>query len=480
MALRQGGGVPSGHWARNGLPAKTSMAMPNQLAVCRTAGRNESSDVWERPNVTALHLLLPVAGRAGVSERLNMKKFIPLVFVVAAAGVAVAGFRAPSPSSFLFVWAGANDTASDFLAVIDADPASPHYGGVVASLPVGAAGTHPHHTEAVMPADGHLLANGFHAGKTWLFDLTKPEAPRIITSFGDLAGLSHPHTYVRLADNTLLTTFQYSAGMGGMAMYGSETTGGLVQMDERGTVIRSGSARDTTIADRHLFPYSVLPIPALDVAVSTTTNMDPADTVGTDQWVQIWRLSDLKLRKSIALPPGPGGSENQLTGEPFLLPDGHSVYIHTFHCGLYLLRGVETATPTAELVKTFPGVPCGVPILTGHWWLQTVSRQHELVALDISDAEHPREVSQVSLGDDETPHWMAIDPTGRRLVVNSGGYSKGDRLFIVNFDPANGALSVDERFKDPGDGKPGLDLRHRSWPHGYTGRAAPHGAVFSR
>lgn len=394
--------------------------------------------------------------------------------VVVAAGAAL---RAPAPASYLFVWAGANDTASDFLAVIDADPGSPHYGAVVTSLPVGMAGTHPHHTEATMPPNGHLLASGFHAGKTWLFDLTNPSAPRIITSFGDLGGYSHPHTYVRLADNTILSTFQYGAGSGGMAM-GPNTTGGLVHMDERGTVMQTGSARDSAVADRLLTPYSVLPIPSLNVAVSTTTDMDRTDTAA-NQWVQLWRLSDLKLRKSIALPPGPTGKENQLTGEPFLLPDGHSVYIHTFRCGLYLLRGVETAAPRVQLVKNFKGVPCGVPVLTGHWWVQTVSSEHKLVALDVSDAEHPREVSEVSLGDDESPHWMALDPTGRRLVVNSGGYSKGDRLFIVDFDPATGALAVDQHFKDPGDSLPGLDFSHRTWPHGYTGRAAPHGAVFS-
>jgi len=403
------------------------------------------------------------------------------VAAVAAVVTAAAAFRSPPPASYLFVWAGANDTASDFLAVIDADPSSPRYGAVVTSLAVGTAATHPHHTEAVMPADGHLLANGFHAGMTWLFDLTAPEAPRIITSYGDRAGFSHPHTYVRLADNSILATFQYAAAAGGegMAMGEGNTTGGLVHMDEQGRVLGSGSARDTTIADRHLFPYSVLPIPALDVAVSTTTNMDRTDTVGTEEWVQVWRLSDLRLRKSIALPPGPKGKENQLTGKPFLLPDGRSVYIHTFRCGLYLLRDLGGAAPSARLVTSFEGSPCGVPVLTGHWWLQTVSSQHALVALDVSDPEHPREVSRVSLGDDERPHWMAIDRSGRRLVVNSGGYTKGDRLFIVNFDPGSGALSVDRRFKDPGDSLPGIDLSRRTWPHGYTGRAAPHGAVFS-
>ena len=61
-----------------------------------------------------------------------------------------------------------------------------------------------------------------------------------------------------------------------------------------------------------------------------------------------------------------------------------------------------------------------MPIQTGHFWLQPVPEEHALVALDITDPEHPREVSSVSLGDDEAPHWIAIDGTGRRVVLNSG------------------------------------------------------------
>lgn len=75
---------------------------------------------------------------------------------------------------------------------------------------------------------------------------------------------------------------------------------------------------------------------------------------------------------------------------------------------------------------------------------------------------------------------MAMDPTGRRLVVNSGGYVQGDRLFVVNFDPASGQLTLDQRFRDAGSGRPGLDLANRRWPHGFNGRASPHGVVFSQ
>ena len=412
-------------------------------------------------------------------------------FLLAAVLLTSAGCSRTAPADqYLFVWAGDSAAkASDFLAVINANPASPNYGSIVASLPTGTAGTHPHHTEAEMPADHHLLANGFHAGRSWLFDLTEPERPRIIASFGDVAGYGYPHTYLRLADGNVLATFQYKADSapemampmhGGMWLGGKHTTGGLVEMDERGNMIRSGSAADSSVPGKFISPYSVVALPAMDRAISTTTDMDAADTVSSAEWVQFWRLSDLKLLKSIALKPGPHGHENELTGEPHVLPDGKSLYIHTFSCGLYLIRGVDAPVPTSTFVHGFPGHSCGVPLLTGHFWLQTLGSEHALVAMDIADPEHPREVSSVNLGDDEAPHWIAIDPAGRRVVLNSGGYARGDRLFIINFDPATGALAIDEKFRDAGSSRPGVNLSQRAWPHGFTGTASPHGTVFSR
>jgi len=381
-------------------------------------------------------------------------------------------FAAQPKHSYLFVWAGdAAHTASDFLGVIDADPHSKNYGHIVASIPTGEAGTHPHHTEDVMPPNGHLLANGFHAGRTWLFDLNQPLHPRILTSFSDVGGFNHPHSYLRLSNGDLLTTFQYS---------GEHHTGGLVEMDERGKLLRSASAADSTVGSDKIFPYAVLPIPKLDLAVSTSTDMDQNNKAATAQWIQLWRLSDLKLKRTIALEPGPGGKENQLTGEPRLLPDGKSIYIHTFQCGLYFVRGIDTDSPSVKFVRGFKGFGCGVPLLTGRYWLQPVPDEHAFLSLDIPDPEHPREVSRVILSDDEGGHWAAIDPSGTRVVLNSSGYTKGNRLYLINLDPKTGKLALDEKFADPGDHKPGIDMNGKTWPHGFKGNAAPHGTVFSR
>jgi len=409
--------------------------------------------------------------------------------------LAMSAARARS-QSYLFVWAGGRD-GSEFVATIDARPASATYGRVLASVSTGTTGV-PHHTELSLGPSGHLLANDFHAGRTWLFDLHEPLHPHILASFGDVAGYSHPHSFLRLANGRVLSTFQYRAtaddasrleGTAASAMSApgdsmmrmesmpSHVTGGLVEMDERGHPYFAGSAADTTIADRRLYPYSVLPIPVLNRAISTTTDMDHADTVATSEWIQLWRLSDLELLHSIALPAGPRGDENRFTGEPRLLADGRSIYIHTFSCGLYLLRNIEKDSPSATLVKTFDGDDCGVPILTGHYWIQTVPALHGLVALDIRDPQHPREVSRVDVGSDEFPHWIAIDRTGRRIVLNSGG--RGSRLFILDFDPASGRLSVDEHFRDFGSDRAGISLAGSNWPAGHHGMIVPHGAVFS-
>src|SRR5438270_1120687 len=94
--------------------------------------------------------------------------------------------------SYLFAWCGDdNKKASDFLAVIDAEPASSQYGQVIRTVTTGVADSSPHHTEIEMPANGLLMANGFEAGRTWIFDLRQPLKPRVVTSFDDVDAYMH-------------------------------------------------------------------------------------------------------------------------------------------------------------------------------------------------------------------------------------------------------------------------------------------------
>ena len=376
-------------------------------------------------------------------------------------------------NSYLFVWAGDDAKKSnDFLAVLDADAKSPHYGQVVASVAVPGPGGTPHHTELEMPEGGFLLANAFESGRTMLFDLRQPLHPSLATSFGDLGGYMHPHTYVRLSNGHVLATFQYHGGHDPKS-----DGGGLVEFNERGHLIRSSSAMDAAAKSELIRPYSLVVVPALDRIVSTNTAMHEKD--GDSRTVQLWRLSDLKLLRTLVLPPGPRGLEQKFPGEPRLLADGKTVLVHTFACGLYQLEGIDTDQPLVRHLKTFEGAQCDVPLQIGHYWVQTLSSVHALAAYDISDLVHIREVSRLTFDDKQKPHWIAADVDGRRIVLNSGEYGE-HRLFMVNFDPETGALKLDERFRDAGSDRPGVSMDGKSWPHGFHGDTYPHGAVFSR
>jgi hypothetical protein len=381
--------------------------------------------------------------------------------------------RQLASSRFLFVWAGdADKRESDFLAVIDVDPRSVTYASVVSTLAVGAVGTRPHHTEYEMPATGVLWANGFDAGQTFRFDLRDPAHPRLAGSLGDAGPFSHPHSYATLSNGHILSTFQLRAGAG------DAQPGGLVELDSSGRVVRYANAAVPAI-DSGVRPYSLVVVPALNRVVTTAADMH---LHARSRAVQIWRLSDLALLQTILLPPGRRGDENAMTAEPRVLADGRTVLVSTFTCGLYRLRGLSSDTVSAEWVYSTPWKEppfCAVPVVAGHFWLQPSGPEHAVLTLDISDPSRPREVSRLTLRPDEIPHWMALEPHGDRLVI-TGYQALESRILLAKLDRTTGALRLDTTFKAPGAQQPGIDFARERWPHGRTGRAIPHGAVFSR
>ena len=73
---------------------------------------------------------------------------------------------------YLFAWTGdAAHQGNDFLAVIDADPASKSYGQLMTTLATDQQSMRVHHTEYVMPASGMLFANDHAAGRTFILSL---------------------------------------------------------------------------------------------------------------------------------------------------------------------------------------------------------------------------------------------------------------------------------------------------------------------
>ena len=376
-----------------------------------------------------------------------------------------------APGSYIFAWAKDQDSKdSDFLVVINAQPASPRYGRVVTSLSVDYKNTQAHHTEHRMHEGGVLFANGFRAGRTFMFDLNEPENPKLLGSFGGMDPYTYSHSFERLSNGNILATFQTKGE-------GNNEEGGLVELDKNGRFIRAASASAREIED-FIRPYSLAIVPELDRVVSSSADMRAKDT---SRVVQVWRLSDLSLIKTILIPPDPDGTEGRLSAEPRVLQDRKTVIISTFHCRLYKLNGLAGEDPTLEWVHSFPyedGKLCALPVVSGNYWVQTVPSIPALISLDISNPGEPVEVARLELGETNWPHWISSDLNGERLVV-TGYDGLSNRLLIVNIDKQTGGLSFDKRFKEEGTEEIGINFERESWPHGTTGSAIPHGAVFS-
>lgn len=400
-----------------------------------------------------------------------------IAFVVAALPVAAAA-QVTGNGHYLFVWtADQAKQGHDFLAVIDADPASPAYGKLVSGVGTDIKSVRIHHTEYEMPASGMLFANDHDPNQSVIFDLRDPLKPKVAARFGSLGGYGMPHSFLRLPNGNVLATFQFAdrGGQSDHAAMMSGKTGGLVEIDDSGNVIRAVSNADPTLPDDGLLPYSLAILPKIDRVLVTNSPMQDPYLLSSNTY-QVFRLSDLKLLGTHRLDPGPTGNGNVAPEEARVASDG-SVYVQTLSCGIQRVTGLDTPQPTAKLVHKFPGDFCGVPTIVGRYLIQSVPTLHGFAVLDIGDAANVREVARLTISDDFSPHWTGWDNRTKRLVATSG--KKGDRLYLLKLDERTGALSIDESFRDT-DGKVGFSFAMRAWPHGWTGEGSPHGAVFSR
>jgi hypothetical protein len=183
-------------------------------------------------------------------------------------------------------------------------PKAPRYGDLVTTVTLGERGLMPHHTEYQLPIGHPVFANGWAAGRTFLLDLANPRKPRIVSRFAKRGGWTYPHSFARLPNGHVLATFQSRGDS-----YGPP--GGLVELDANGRFLRGTSASAPGVDDRLLWPYGVLALPDIDRVVTTSTPMgmpkwstthQHGDGATRTRHVQVWRLSDLELLSTIALP----------------------------------------------------------------------------------------------------------------------------------------------------------------------------------
>lgn len=376
---------------------------------------------------------------------------------------------AVSGSPFLFVWSADKDKVeNDFMSAVDLRQGSTTYGDVVATLPIGATGTMPHHVEYEFPEGGMLFADGFTGNLTSLIDLRDPLQPKLAAQIKEMGAYSFPHSYARLDNGNVLVTLQGTNGK-----YGAP--GGLAELTPDGKVLRTVSAASPATPAELAWPYSLAVLPGKDRAVVTLAEMGwPGQPYKSTRQVQVWSPSDLKLLGTADLPESGQGEHHVDPAEARVLADG-TVYVGTFSCGVYRLDGVIDGAPKATFVHAFPGGTemhnsCAVPVVAGNYYVQTVPEINGLIALDVSDPMKPVEASRIVFAEAfHMAHWIAADRKSDRLVVTGNDMSWA---LIVKIEPATGAMKVDDSLPT------GISFDRVSWPHGDSGPAKVHGALF--
>src|SRR6476620_6409148 len=178
---------------------------------------------------------------------------------------------AAAPSRYLYVWAGTGHDSTrgvDMVTVLDANPASAGYGGVIAALTVDSSGLMPHHTEVVLPAKGPLFANDYNGDKSYMIDFSDPVNPRSDGRIAAVPGGRKVHSFDRLPNGNVLATYQFGDG----TLKGDP--GGLVEFDSQGKLVRSSSSRDPAFPDSAIRTYALAVLPKIDRVVTTSSPME--------------------------------------------------------------------------------------------------------------------------------------------------------------------------------------------------------------
>jgi hypothetical protein len=410
--------------------------------------------------------------------------------------VGCASGQPPGPTSdgspYLLIFAGDRDEEEeDFFAVIDLRPGSGTSAQAIATVPIGLRGSMPHHMEYELPPAGELIfANAHHHETTLLLDITNPLRPVIERTFQPAQPFRFGHDFARLPNGNLILGYLRSEGpspkTGDDLLPGGH--GGIAEYGPHGAYIRSASAAVEGY-EEPIRTYAIVPMLEIDRIVTTSAPMLEDHVADV---IQIWRYSDLTLLHTIQVPAGRTTDGAPLPGAarfpfgPRRLGDG-SIFLNSYACGFYRLSEIASESPVLSNVYTLqvpePAEPngirgaCGIPVVIDHYWIMPVGRAHTIVVLDISDPEEPREVSRLDTTADFNPHWLAKDPRSNRLVVGAElGGEQG--MFILTFDASTGRLQFDPMIRSPAGGAGYIDLEAQNWPHGPSGPAWGHAALF--
>jgi hypothetical protein len=328
--------------------------------------------------------------------------------------------RNDDTEKFLFVWAGDQArTNPDFLAVIDFNEDSRHYGEVITTVPLpepGASGNEPHHVG--LSRDGKVLTCGGLLSvlkgqrEIFFFDVSNPRAPRFISA-ADPPQSAITDEFYPLSDGGFLVTMM--GGAGGMHP-------GRVAEFNKDLQLVSEFPENPPMDGFN--PHGISVRPEINLMV-TSDFICPATTLhvmpnGPDfrGSVRVWNFRERRLLRTMTLPNAAG------TIDVKLIPGDHKA--RAFTAGmlddkLYL---VDTRAGTMHAVFNFATIaPGGWPQLMrmtrdGDRLFISMNTAGKVVMFDTSNPERPKVLKILDLGADSGPHYIALTEDEKRLVIS--------------------------------------------------------------
>jgi selenium-binding protein 1 len=326
----------------------------------------------------------------------------------------------------LYIWAGDQArVAPDFLAVINFDEKSRHYGKVLKTVPIpppGNVGNEPHHCH--LSADKNTLACGGllsllrGQNSIFFFDVSKPRDPQFMFST-NASDSSITDDFLPLDTGGFLVSQMGSAS--------GDAPGRIVELDNGLQIYKEWPE----IPPQDGFnPHGIDARPEINLMVTSdfispvsTLNSFPGDPILRGS-IRIWNFADRTITRTVEIPGAPGTMDVKLIpGDPW----GRAFTAGMFDGLVYL---IDTLAGTASVVfdceTIVPHIE--VPVRGGMTQLLAMPESGDRLIfgsfqagqvgmLDVSDPEHPVQSGIVNLGENAGPHDIALTDDDKRLVV---------------------------------------------------------------